>query len=58
MITAGAATAAAAASFTPASSTAVGTARPHHLTAAELKLSAAETTRLEEHCTTRPASGF
>ncbi|MEU0842024.1 hypothetical protein ABZ370_21485 [Streptomyces sp. NPDC005962] len=40
----------------------VGTTKPHHLTdavaATELKLSAEELTRLEEHYTTRPASGF
>ncbi|MFE7398426.1 aldo/keto reductase [Streptomyces sp. NPDC057557] len=38
----------------------VGTAKPHHLTdaATELKLSAVELTRLEEHYTMCPASGF
>ncbi|MCL7379821.1 aldo/keto reductase [Streptomyces sp. 35G-GA-8] len=40
----------------------VGTTKPHHLTdavaATELKLTTEELTRLEEHYTTRPASGF
>ncbi|MFD8814962.1 aldo/keto reductase [Streptomyces sp. NPDC059627] len=40
----------------------VGTTKPHHLTdavaATELGLSTEELTRLEEHYTTRPASGF
>ncbi|MEU8762848.1 aldo/keto reductase [Streptomyces sp. NPDC048659] len=40
----------------------VGTTKPHHLTdaiaAAELALSPEELTRLEEHYTARPASGF
>ncbi|MFB7500741.1 aldo/keto reductase [Streptomyces sp. NPDC056161] len=40
----------------------VGTTKPHHLTdavaATELRLSTDELTRLEEHYTTRPASGF